>query len=241
MVFNDTTNKLGLIQECEFNCDLGYGGISGNSDRLAEFTRLINKWNNIIEIMIIQSNDEWDFDDSNQTDFPIGTSNLVASQQQYQLPTNLKIKRVEISYDGTNWYKAEPFDLSEMSDAATTTNISSNFNTQEPFYDTIGDSIFLYPIPAANVTGGLKVWYTRSMHDFTSSDTTAVPGFDANFHYLLAVGVSYDWCAKKKLTQTAKLKSDLQTGLSLLKVHYGKKVEDRQNFMNTPYSFEDGK
>ena len=38
LVFSDTTNKNGLIQECEFWTNLGDGTISGDTTLLAQFT-----------------------------------------------------------------------------------------------------------------------------------------------------------------------------------------------------------
>jgi ABC-type multidrug transport system fused ATPase/permease subunit len=38
MVFNDTTNRKGIIQEIEKNTDLGVGTISGNTNLLKDFT-----------------------------------------------------------------------------------------------------------------------------------------------------------------------------------------------------------
>ena len=125
MVYSDTTNKTGLIQRCEFLTTLGDTAISGNATLLKQFTASINTYWNKILTVILKTNDEWDYDDLNKTDFPILTTSTVASQQDYAMPAGaLKIKRLEISYDGTNWYKAEPFDVTESGVATDTTSIS---------------------------------------------------------------------------------------------------------------------
>ena len=54
----------------------------------------------------------------------ISSADLVASQREYILPTDssstpfggglIKLQRVEISYDGSNWYVASPISLQEI-------------------------------------------------------------------------------------------------------------------------------
>ena len=73
-----------------------------------------------IQTLILQSQDEWDFDDSNNTDFPILTADTVTDQADYALPSGtLKIKRVETTFDGTNWYRVAPLDINEVNNDTT--------------------------------------------------------------------------------------------------------------------------
>lgn len=236
MQFSDTSNLTGLIQECEDLCLTGTAGISGNTTLLKDFTRKINKWYGKVVTMILQSQDEWDFDDSNYTNFPILTNDLVASQQDYSLPTGaLKIKRIEVSFDGVTWKKVEPIDINELGIATDSTSIVNHFNKSEPFYDVQGGSIFLYPIPDANVTGGIKIWISREVDYFTSADTTQEPGFSEAFHEMLALGASYDYCKVRKLAQTTALKNDLLEMEQRLKQYYGDLQKDRNIQLKSAY------
>ena len=234
MNFNDTTNNTGLIQECEDLTQIGAAGISGNTTLLKQFTRRINTWNDKVQTMILEVQDEWDYDDSNHTNFPILTTDLVANQQDYALPTStLQVKRAEISFDGSKWYKLAPFDINEMTDDSSTTSIASNFNKTEPYYDLQYGSIFLYPIPDSNVTGGLKLWITRENELFTTADTTQEPGFDRQFHEILALGASYDYCKSKNLPQLGALKNDLLELEQRLRRYYASKQKDRNLTMKS--------
>ena len=82
MQFSDTTNLNGLIQRCELLTGLGDTGISGDATLLKHFTSLINQTYHKVVTMILQSQDEWDFDDKNHTDYPILTTDLVVSQSR---------------------------------------------------------------------------------------------------------------------------------------------------------------
>lgn len=212
-----------------------------------------NRWYHKIVTMILDSQDEWDWDDSNQTDYPIATTNLVASQQDYSFPGSLKIlkiKRVEVTYDGTNWRKAEPIDVSEIGFATDTTSITNNFSTDQPYYDTDSTAIKLYPIPTANRTSGLKIWFQREPAEFTSAEVTTgtkEPGFDEPFHVMIALGMIYDWCSAKGGSSPVllSLKTDVANELTeyeqRLRRHYGAKQQDRTYILGSVYNSNYGK
>ena len=102
MQFSNTTSKDGLIQRCELYTGIGDAGISGNATMLAQFTSLINSAYEKVVSMILESMDEWDWDDVNfSTTYPIATQSMVANQRDYAFPTStLKIKRVDLSFGG---------------------------------------------------------------------------------------------------------------------------------------------
>ncbi len=236
MQFSDTTNKSGLIQDCEFLCNTGDAGISGNTTLLKQFTSNINRWYHKVVTMILKAQDDWDFDDTTKTDFPIITTSLVANQQDYGLPvTCLQLKRVEVTYDGTNWYKAEKMDINERGLATDTTSVGNSFNESEPFYDIVGNSIMLYPIPAANSSNGLKVWITREPTEFVSTDTTDEPGIDEPFHRMLSIGASFDWAVAKQLNIKNDLASLLADYENRLLTYYGKKATDYDTILKPSY------
>jgi hypothetical protein len=113
----------------------------------------INRWLHKIWSMMIDSVDSWDIDDASRTDYAIMTTPLVASQRDYTIPASfkaVKIKRVDVTYDGTNYVKVEPWD-SGLSTVGLGNNAltDANFSTSAPFYDLLGNAIFLYPLPTA--------------------------------------------------------------------------------------------
>lgn len=191
--------------------------------------------------MILDAMDGWDFDDSNKSDYPIATASLVASQQDYAFPAGLlKVKRVEVNMNGT-WYKAEPIDINQIGTATDTTSIAANFSTSQPYYDVGQTGIKLYPIPPTNVTNGLKIWYVREPSEFTSGEVTTgtkEPGFDEAFHYMLVLGMLYDWYSAKDINagvtrskgvivgQQGIVNSELQDYETRLRKYYGSKQTD---------------
>lgn len=116
MVFNDTTNKNGLIQECEtwlFGSD--YGAISGNSSMLLTFTRLLNYGLDVTVGEILKTDGKWQYDDSNNTDLPIATTTLTAGLQNYTLDlSHLKIHGVDVLDSEGNYQPLKQIDYREI-------------------------------------------------------------------------------------------------------------------------------
>lgn len=190
----------------------------------------INRHLNNVQTLILRSQDEWDFDDSNNTDFPILTASLVANQAPYTLPTGtLKVKRLETSYDGTNFHKVSPIDINERM-LPTATNALGDFTSTDPYYDLQSNVLWLYPTPTAASVNGLKIWIERGPLEFTSGQLTAgtvEPGFDSLFHDVLAYGAALDFCIARNLSQTETIKREFEEKKTRLQNHYGNKQEDR--------------
>lgn len=216
------------------------GGVTTTEYTAAQRTIGLNSWYQKVVTMILASQDEWDWDDINHTTYPIATANLVANQQDYTLPASLKIlklKRVEVKIDNSTWRKAEPFDINERSSATDTTTVANDFSTAQSFYDVQHNALFLYPVPAVNVTGGIKMWFTREIDEFTTADTTQEPGIDEAFHRMLSLGAALDWeMSKKPDGPRAKWLQDSLRDFELrLRQHYGDKQQDRKYTLKPAY------
>jgi len=204
----------------------------------------INIWLHRVQSMIYTSMDEVDFDDKNYTDYPRMTTSLVDSQRDYTIPDSEKVvafKRVDISYDGVNYYRALPIDSGEIMSGIGPTSatvqqakVDQLFPKTAPRYDCAYNSVFIYPQPnAQDVANGGKIFmeWTRELKEFTASDLAtglAVPGFDTEFHAILAYGPAYEFLLgtgqNVDTTYVAKSLQDLEARLIQT---YGKKQIDR--------------
>lgn len=195
----------------------------------------INTTNEMVVGIILDSQDESDYDDPNHGDFPILTTDLVINQRDYGLPVAdylLEVKDVQISYDGgTTWRKAQPIDRSNLSDdVGNDTLLDSQFSKDEPRYDTEGMSFLIYPRLTTG-TGQMTVRGSRAPYKFTTSDLstgTLTPGFDSTFHVMLAVGAALEYATSKRMKGLIK---DMQDKFDILEVRlrrqYGRKQKDR--------------
>lgn len=144
--------------------------------------------------LIVKNDKKWQWDDTNQTDLPVATTDLVASQQDYSLAvTHLKISEVKVEDTTGNLRALEKLQTEEIEDA-----INRFTSTGQPlYYGLRGNSIFLVPSPSFASTAGLKIYFQRGASYFVSGDTTKVPGFATPFHRLIALYQARDYCSTK--------------------------------------------
>lgn len=246
MQFNDTTNKSGIIQRCEFILGLPDGAISGDTTQLAYFTTLINETYYDVVGHILNSQDTWDFEDSNHTDYQIATRALVAAQRDYQFPDDfsiLKIKRVDVTYDGTTWYQANPTDSGEfnfgMGNAA---HEDEYFTATQPAYDVKGDYIWVYPLATADeVAAGAKmrIEFVYDVAPFTTSDTTKEPGFLTRWHENVPLGASMKYAAYRNHENAKSLKVLYDERIGLMRQFYSQKQLDKSPVLASGQSIGD--
>lgn len=196
-------------------------GTDSTSYPLATKLRNINLhyYDVVTDILSTQSN--WEWDDTNTTDFPIGTTNLVVAQRDYTLPSNfLKLLRVEVLDSGGNYQKVTQIDEQQISQGLETFMAGGGLPV---FYREIGNSIELYPsadVTATTLTAGLKIYYQRTQTEFTTSDASTSPGFAAPFHRILSIGAAYDYAFSKTLPIATPLKQRLDELRQSLREYY---------------------
>lgn len=212
MDFNDTTNKTGLLQDCEMTVFGNYGDITGNTSRLQQFTARINRACDQITSWILESDYRWQWDDTNNTTLPIGTRSLVADQQDYSFETeHIRVTRVELKDETGAWKLLQPIDQADVYNQSLTDLLSASGLPQ--YYDKIANSIFLYPKPSYSQASSLKVYFQRNHTYFTTSDTTKKPGFASTFHRLASLLASLDYAIAKNL----KIQNSLRLEVSNMK------------------------
>lgn len=198
MQFSESTNKTGIYENFQ---DLTESNSTSYS--AYKFARDANSALARYMFLAIKSSQKWQVDDTNFTDYPIITINLVSSQQDYPFTTDAgsnqiwTIDRVECKDSGGNWHKLDAYD--EMSEESALSQTSSG--TPNSYHQT-ANGIFLKDIPGYNSTDGLKVYFKRAPSYFTGTDTIKVPGIPEMFHEYLVYRPAYLY-AVKNLPQLA--------------------------------------
>lgn len=172
----------------------------------------INNKQERVESIILQSDGRWQFDDTNNTDLPIGTTGLVTDQQDYSIPdTDIEITRIEVLNTSGNWNKLQPIDQSDIYNQSLTDFLATSGTPI--YYDKIGNSVFLYPKPSYTQASSLKVYFKRGPVAITTASltsATAKPGFNTMFHELIPLWVSYDYGMANGLTNVGLLMTEIQ-------------------------------
>lgn len=168
-----------------------------DADKHAAQTR----WAHTITEEVIDAQGDWDFQGET------ATANLVANQREYAFPTDiLKIKRIDLKLDGTNWTPVHWLDESEIpNSAASESDITENFNNSNPYITLYDKSFFVWSGTITSVTGGIKIWYSEEIvgvddsGDDISSFTADTDSSNlAEFAQMgLVFGPILDWCENR--------------------------------------------
>ena len=232
--FSDTTNKSGIIQVIERYCKFVDGWISGNASRLKEFTSEVNIALDYVWTCIFKVGGTWQFDDSNHTDYPIITTNLVSGQRDYAFTTDensnliLDIYRVVVAQPDGTLKEITPVDAQSGDYSGFYDGL--NIGGTPSKYDKTANGIFLDAIPNYTIANGIKVYINREGSYFLTSDTTKKAGFAGIFHELLALIPAFKYAPEVELKRIegrmVKMESDL-------KDYYGKREKDIRRGMST--------
>lgn len=234
MQFSDTTNQSGLIQACEttvFGSD--YTAISSNTNLLATFTRYLNNGLNSASIKILNSDTRWQFDDSTFSDYPIGTTNLVDSQQDYVFDnSHIKITNVYVKDSNGNFYPLKPIDEYDLSSKGIAPTEFLETDGAPEYYDKKSNAIFIYPPPATaqvTITAGLKVVFQRPPNYYVSSDTTRRTGLPEIFDKLVYLYACFDHFTDNTMREKASdIKVQIQEQEELIQDFFNKRGKDEK-------------
>jgi len=236
LVFSNTTTKNGMIQVCERTCRFNDGDISGNPTRLAQFTGDLNIAKDKALAIIFEVGGTWNFDDSNHTDYPIITTNLVSGQRDYSFTVDgtsnliLDIYKVVVADSAGVFHEIYPADQqTKYSDPAYYDGL--NTGGQPITYDKTANGIFLNPIPNYNYSGGLKVYINREGSYYVTTDTTKRSGIAGLFDPYLPLHASYFYCMRNQIKAKNDLKGEMLEMEEAIKNYYKAREKDAPKVM----------
>ena len=202
MVFNDTTNKQGLLQSFEFWAGLNDGDVTGDTTLKAVVTNLINRRLDKYMGLLGAGSRLGKIDDTNYNNEPYSTFDIVNGQHDYKFLTDedgnaiSDVTRVLILSNG-DYSTLDKVDIKD-DDAALIMSPNSDDTGTPTRYLERNNTIYLNPIPNYDLTEGGKIFYKRCPSYFTPDDTTKEPGIPYQFHQMVSIGAAYDWVVVNK-------------------------------------------
>ena len=209
MVFSDTTLNTGIVQQVPnfMRVDATQWPTS----------RIVNSANNYLDMVTgyaIGADRRFQWDDTNHTKLPIGTTNLVANQSDYSFLTDeqgnaiLNLTLIDILDANGTYRQLTPIDQTQIDEALDEALTPAGVVTQ---YDKIADNIIrLYPKPSVSVTAGLKFYFQRAGSYFTAADTTKSPGVAPLLHRGFIIAAAYDGAMTLGLANLQPLSIEMQ-------------------------------
>lgn len=234
MTFSDTVNNLGILQQVR---DM----MRVDSTQWAT-SKVVNSCNNYLDTVAgyaIGADRRFQWDDTNHTKLPIGTTNLTSSQSDYSFLTDeqgnsiLNLTRIDIKDDNGNWTQLKPIDQVEINGA-----LDEAFSTagKPMYYDKIADNIIrLYPTPDASVTAGLKFYFQRTPSYFAASDTTKAPGVPPLLHRGFVINAAYDGALTLGLANLQALSQERVLEQQKMTTYFGNRNTDEKLTLSTRY------
>jgi hypothetical protein len=175
---------------------------------IAEKTLYANQALRIILNWIVEVSGAWIIDDSNQTDLPEATANLVSAQDTYTLPTDADIiDGFAVKDSANNWANLIPVTLQQIQEIqAEDEFMESDGNPM--YYRLIGNVVQIYPASNYSQNSSLKCYFKRDGVMFATTDTTAKPGFSSRFHEAVALYIALQYAKINQLSSKEEFQRD---------------------------------
>lgn len=157
--------------------------------KVKDFVRHANLALDEVLHIIFSVDQNWTFDDKNNTDLPIAVTDLEKHQRGYVFHDDfLKVDRVEIKDENDNWYKLEPINLDDTD--ISFEELSKNFGKPK-YYREVGNKLLIFPISDYSQEKSIKVYFQRKMKKFDSENMEYEPGFQKDFHDYISLYCAY--------------------------------------------------
>lgn len=236
IVFNNPSTSSGtngIIQLIEKNCGFSRGDISGNTERMQDFTSDVNATFDEVLGFMFPLGGTWQLDDTNHDDYPIIMTDIVSGQRDYSFTVDengnviLDIYKVMVKDSATgNYIELTPRDMQseqDTSDFWASTTTPTGVPTQ---YDKTANGIIFDIIFNYNSDNGIKIFINREASYFTVADTTKKPGVASLFHEYFALRPSYWYALRNSLKNLALLEREMIKMQMAIKKYYGKREKD---------------
>lgn len=231
MMFSDASLNQGIVQQTR-----SMMRVDSTQWPTAKIVASVNNYLDRLTGFAIGADKRFQWDDTNHTKIPEGTTNLVADQSDYSFLTDeqgntiLTLVRLEIlgTTSGTDWRLLKPFDQSEyQEDSLNSLQATAGTSTH---YDKIADNIIrLYPKPSSSVTAGLKFTFQRTPSYFLASDTTKSPGVAPILHRGFVIAAAYDGALTLGLPNLQALSIEMERENQLMMDYFGNRNNDDRN------------
>jgi len=230
MVFSDTVNNLGLVQQVRQLCR-----VDSNQWATSKIVNSVNNYLDTVAGFAIAKDRRFQWDDTNHTKLPIGTTNLVANQSDYSFLTDeqsnriLTLTRIEWKDSSGSWHKLDELNENDENRPLDTVVVAGN---PTGYYKLADNIIRLNRLPTASVTAGLKFYFQRTPSYFTASDTTKEPGVAATLHRGFVIAAAYDCALTLGLQNLSALSLEMQREQAKMEQYFGDRNQDIKKRMS---------
>lgn len=223
MQFNPTDKSISIVGDIDF---LLFGdSVSLNTDySLVDRTRNVNIAYDEAVAELYKADPNYKWDDTTNTDFPIATTPLVANTDHYVLlDSALVIHKFRIKDRNGNWITLTPKLRSELTD----TELNAT-GTPDKYFK-IDNAVFPLPVPDYGAAAGVELAFQRGGNHFATTDTTASPGFNLQFHQILSISAALRYALANGMSEKVKTLQEMKEDIrSKMVEHYQLRSPDEK-------------
>lgn len=233
MVFSDTVNNLGILQQARSMMRV-------DATQWPTY-KVVNSCNNWLDYVIgygLSQDKFLQLDDTNHTKLNEGTSPLTINVTDYSFLSdeqgNPIITLLGVSIlSGGKYIPLTPVDRNDPNVDMSTFGQVSGTPTQ---YDKISDNfIRLDKIPTATVSAGLKYYFQRAGSYFAATDTTKQPGVAPILHRGFVVASAYDGALTLGLENLQPLSIEKEIEKQVMRDYFAARNNDQPKRMVAGY------
>ena len=231
MVFSDTTNNTGIVQQVR-----SLMRVDSTQWETAKIVNSVNNYHDTVTGFAIGADSRFQWDDTNHTKLPIGTTDIVANQADYSFLVDeqgnsiITLTRVDMLDSNGNYSQLHEIDQRDF--------INTGLDQEQAtagvpaYYDKIADNVIrLYPKPSANVTAGLKFYFQRTGDRVEATDTTWSPGVSPLLHRGYVIAGAYDGALTLGLPNLQALSVELQKEEEKMRRYFADRNQDFDNVL----------
>lgn len=193
---------------------------------IVDKTLYANEAERIIWSWIHEAYGGWIYDDRNQTDLPEATAAVVSGQVVYTIPTDASfVLGVSIKDTSGMWSKLYPLTLEMIQEQGSEADFMTT-NASPMYYRLIGNTVKIYPATNYSQASSLKIYYTRDISGFTTTDTTKTPSFDTAYHEAVPTYMALKHAKINQLAMKNDLDEDWQKYEARIKSDYSRRLAE---------------
>jgi hypothetical protein len=237
MVFSDSSLNQGIVQQVR-----SMMRVDSTQWPTAKIVASVNNYLDTVTGYAIGADRTFQWDDTNHTALPEGTTNIVSGQSDYSFLTDqqgntiLTLTGMSRLISGTSYEKLYPVDRNDTNYDVSTFGVASGTPT---CYDKIADNIIRLDVsPSASVTSGLKFHFQRTPSYFLASDTTKSPGVAPILHRGFVIAAAYDGALTLGLANLQALATEMQREEQKMVRYFADRGQDSDKRMTmSPINF----
>lgn len=230
IAFSESTNNTGIVQQVR-----NLMRVDSTQWPTSRIVNSVNNYHDMVTGYAIGADRRFQWDDTNHTKLPEGTSPLTINVSDYSFLTDeqgnsiITLTGVSVLRNGVY----TPLTLIDRNDAGyDPSTFGFTAGTLPTYYDKIADNIIRLDIlPSATVSSGLKFYFQRTGSYFAATDTTKSPGVSPLLHRGYVIAAAYDGALTLGLPNLQPLSVEAQKEEGKMKRYFSDRNQDDNQIM----------